>query len=59
MREQVACKQLDIRFVSSKDQVADGFIEAVGVYQLSLFRNNLNLVCCDRGGACICVWIDG
>ena len=36
-------KQLDVRFISTADQVADGFIKALSVRQLNLFRNNLNL----------------
>lgn len=43
VREQVAQKQLEIRFVSSKDQVADGFTKPLPVRQLQLFCNNLNL----------------
>lgn len=44
VREQVASKQLDIRFISSADQIADGFTKALPVRQLVLFRSNLNLV---------------
>ena len=43
VREQVNLKQLDVRFISTANQVADGFIKALSVRQLNLFRNNLNL----------------
>jgi hypothetical protein len=43
VREQVAKKQLDIRFVHSADQVADGFTKALPEKLLVKFRNNLNL----------------
>ena len=43
VREQVNLKQLDVRFISTADQVADGFTKALAVRQLNLFRNNLNL----------------
>jgi histone deacetylase 1/2 len=44
VREQVAWKHLDIRFINSEDQVADGFTKPLGVRQLNLFKHNLNLV---------------
>lgn len=44
VREQVASKQLDVRFISSTDQLADGFTKALPVQQMTSFRNNLNLV---------------
>lgn len=43
VREQVAQKKLEIRFVSSQDQVADGFTKSLPVRQLQMFRNNLNI----------------
>ena len=43
VREQVNLKQLDVRFISTADQIADGFTKALSVRQLNLFRNNLNL----------------
>ena len=43
VREQVNLKQLDVRFISTADQVAYGFTKALSVRQLNLFRNNLNL----------------
>ena len=39
----MANKQLDIRFISSKDQLADGFTKALSVQGLVEFRRNLNL----------------
>jgi hypothetical protein len=43
MREQVAQKLLDIRFVSSGDQVAGGFTKALSTPLLEAFKHNLNL----------------
>nr|AAU90262.1 integrase core domain containing protein [Oryza sativa Japonica Group]ABF97857.1 retrotransposon protein, putative, Ty1-copia subclass, expressed [Oryza sativa Japonica Group] len=43
VRERVARKQLEIKFISSGDQVADGFTKPISVQQLRDFRNNLNL----------------
>jgi histone deacetylase 1/2 len=43
VRERVAHKLLDIKFISSKDQVADGFTKALPVKQLDEFKRNLNL----------------
>jgi hypothetical protein len=44
-REKVARRQLEIiRFVSTKDQVADGFTKALGTHMFEKFRSNLNLV---------------
>jgi hypothetical protein len=42
VRERVAGKQLDSKFISSKDQVADGFTKALHVVHLHQFRRNLN-----------------
>jgi histone deacetylase 1/2 len=44
VRERVAAKKLAIKFISSKDQVADGFTKALPVRNLYEFRRNLNLV---------------
>ena len=43
VRERVARKVLDIRFISSKDQIADGFTKSLPTQQLEKFRCNLNL----------------
>jgi hypothetical protein len=43
VRERVAANLLDIKFISSKDQVADGFTKALPVKQLNEFKRNLNL----------------
>jgi hypothetical protein len=45
VRERVAQKSLDIIFIASGDQVADGFTKALPRVNLRTFRNNLNLVC--------------
>jgi histone deacetylase 1/2 len=41
--EQVAKKFLDIRFIHSGDQIADGFTKPLSERLLVKFRNNLNL----------------
>jgi histone deacetylase 1/2 len=43
VRERVSNKQLHVRFISSKDQVANGFTKALPFHQLHKFRRNLNL----------------
>jgi histone deacetylase 1/2 len=43
VRERVAQGLLQIRFISTKDQIADGFTKAIPVRQLEGFRHNLNL----------------
>jgi histone deacetylase 1/2 len=43
VRERVASKQLEIRFIPSKDQVADGFTKALPTRQFEEFKHNLNL----------------
>ena len=40
----MADKKLNIKFVSSKDQVADGFTKALPVKNLQEFIHNLNLL---------------
>jgi hypothetical protein len=44
VRERVAAKKLAIKFVSTKDQVAEGFTKALPVRNLHEFWRNLNLV---------------
>jgi hypothetical protein len=43
VRERVADRLLDVKFISSKDQVADGFTKALPVKELDEFKRNLNL----------------
>lgn len=43
VRERVANKLLDIRFINSKDQLADGFTKPIFATQLRQFRSNLSL----------------
>jgi hypothetical protein len=42
VRERVFRKLLNIDFVSSKDQVVDGFTKALSVRLLENFKNNFN-----------------
>ena len=44
VRERVASKELEIRFVHSKDQVAYGFTKALSTKPFEEFKRNLNLV---------------
>ena len=43
VRERVANKLLEIRFITSQDQVADGFTKALPGRQVEEFKHNLNL----------------
>jgi histone deacetylase 1/2 len=43
VRERVAQKLLDIKFIASGDQVADGFTKSLSTRQLAVFHRNLNL----------------
>ena len=43
VRERVADKLLNIRFIPTGDQVADGFTKPLSLRQLEVFRHNLNL----------------
>jgi hypothetical protein len=43
VRERVVRKQLQVRFISSKDQLADGFTKALPVHKFEDFKSNLNL----------------
>jgi histone deacetylase 1/2 len=43
VRERVAQKLLDVRFIASGDQLVDGFTKALPVMKLQQFRRNLNL----------------
>jgi hypothetical protein len=42
--ERVMHKQLDVWFISSSDQVADGFTKSLPASKLDVFRAKLNLV---------------
>jgi histone deacetylase 1/2 len=44
VRERVAQKLLDIRFIATGDQLADGFTKPITASKLNQFRANLNLV---------------
>ncbi|WVZ57430.1 hypothetical protein U9M48_007816 [Paspalum notatum var. saurae] len=43
VREKAARKELQIRLIPSKDQIADGFTKALGVQKFEYFKYNLNL----------------
>ena len=43
VRERVARKLLDVRVISTNDQIADGFTKAPTKKKMDLFRDNLNL----------------
>jgi hypothetical protein len=47
IRERVAQKLLDIKIISSEDQIADGFTKSLPVRKLVEFHYNLNLSSCD------------
>jgi hypothetical protein len=50
VRDRVLQKMLDVRFISTKDQVADGFTKPITQKKLIEFQNNLNLrPSCDCG----------
>ena len=44
VREQVAAKLLDILFIATGNQLADGFTKAILAVKMHHFRRNLNLV---------------
>jgi hypothetical protein len=43
VRERVAKRQLEVRFIASNEQAADGFTKALPTYKLEVFKRNLNL----------------
>jgi hypothetical protein len=43
VRERVAEKLLDVRFISDKDKVTDGFTKVLPVKNMNEFKHNLNL----------------
>jgi hypothetical protein len=45
VRERVAQKLLEIRFISTNDQVADGFTKPITAHKLRESRRNINLGC--------------
>jgi hypothetical protein len=44
VRQKVAQHLLDIQFINTGDQLADGFTKAITATKLKQFRINLNLV---------------
>jgi len=44
VRECVAQKLLDVRFISTNDQLADGFTKPISAAKLQVFCSNLNLI---------------
>jgi hypothetical protein len=44
IRDRVTKKLLDVRFISTDDQVADGFIKTLAQRRLLEFQRNLNLI---------------
>jgi hypothetical protein len=44
VRDRVIKKLLDVRFISTGDQVADGFMKALPQRRLLEFQRNLNLI---------------
>jgi histone deacetylase 1/2 len=46
VRERVSNRQLEVRFIPSGDQVADGFTKPLPVKQLEAFKRHLNLESC-------------
>ena len=45
VRERVAVGKLEVRFISTDDQLADVFTKPATRQMLDRFRTNLNLVC--------------
>jgi hypothetical protein len=43
VQERVARKQLGIRFISTNDQVEDGFMKTLSLHKVTNFQHNLNL----------------
>jgi hypothetical protein len=44
VRDRVLMKLLDVRFISTKDQIADGFTKSMPQGCLLEFQRNLNLI---------------
>lgn len=52
VREKVAMGALDVRFISTNDQIADGFTKPITRNMLDRFKYNLNLVPVQIEGEC-------
>ena len=52
VREKVALGALDVRFITSNDQVADGFTKPATRNMLDRLRYNINLVTVKIAGEC-------
>lgn len=52
VREKVAMGALDVRFISSGDQLADGFTKPMTKHMLHHLRHNLNIVMVRIEGEC-------
>ena len=52
VREKVSARALRVRFISTRDQIADIFTKALGKEAFDRLKYGLNLVstCSDRGG---------
>jgi hypothetical protein len=48
VRDQVTKHLLDVWFISTHDQIVDGFTKPLSVHRLQEFRNNLNLHSVDK-----------
>jgi hypothetical protein len=52
MRERVARKQLDVRFISTNDQLADGFTKVLSHKKLVKFQHMLEIMKIEIEGGC-------
>ena len=52
VREKVAMGALDVLFISTNDQITDGFTKPITRHMLERFKYNLNLVMVKIGGGC-------
>jgi hypothetical protein len=55
VREHVASKLLQIRLISSGDQITDAFTKALPIRKMIEFRYNLNLGNCGWEGGVTCL----
>lgn len=44
VKERVDNKQLQVRLISTNDQLADGFTKALPIHKFEVFKSNLNLI---------------